>query len=65
MQAQAKITQLKKTLSLKGYNNRVQLTSISVSNKGAKQAGVIQLSKYVAYMQDVPKSCTNCIQMLR
>ena len=39
--------------------------SLSVSTKGEKQAGTIQLSKYVVYIQDVPKVCTNCIQMLR
>ena len=34
----------------------VQLTSISVSTKGEKQAGTIQLSKYVVF--------TRCIQSL-
>ena len=28
---------------------KVQVTSISVSTKGAKQPGTIQLSKYVVY----------------
>ena len=50
---------------LKDYENRVQLTSISASTKGEKQAGTIQLSKYVVYKQDEPKFYTNCIQMLR
>ena len=40
---------------LKGYE-AVQLTSISVSPKGEKQAGTIQLSKYVVY--------TRCAQSL-
>ena len=35
----------------------VQLTSISVSTKGEKQAGTIQLSKYVLY--------TRCAQSQR
>ena len=50
---------------LKGYENRVQLISISVSAKFEKQAGTIQLSKFVICIQDVPKVCANCIQMLR
>ena len=53
------------TKSLQGLENRVQLTSVSVSTKGEKQAGTIQLSKYVVYLQDKPKVCTNCIQTLR
>ena len=35
---------------LKDYENRVQLTSISVRTKGEKQAGTIQISKYVVYI---------------
>ena len=50
---------------LKGYENCVRITSISVSTKGEKQAGKIQLSKYVVYIQDAPNVCTNCFQMLR
>ena len=46
---------------LKDYKNRVKFTSISVRTKGAKQAGTIQLSKYVVYIQDVPKVYTTCI----
>ena len=30
--------------------NRVQITSISVNTKSEKQAGTLQLSKYVAYI---------------
>ena len=56
---------LKWTSWRKHWENRVQLTSISVSTKGEKQAGTIELSKYVVYIQDVPKVCTNCIKMLR
>ena len=43
----------------------VQLTSISVSTKGEKQAGTTQLSKYVVHKQVVPKVCINSIQILR
>ena len=39
---------------MEGYENREQLTSISVSTKGKKQVGTIQLSKYAVYIQDVP-----------
>ena len=58
MQTQAKwITELKETLLNHGKAVKtVQLTSISVSTKGAKQAGTIQLSKYVVY--------TRCTQSL-
>ena len=57
MQTQAKwITELKKTL----LNHRkamktVQLTSISVSTKGEKQAGTIQLSKCWDDEDQIPK----------
>ena len=58
MQTQAKlITELKKTLLNHWKAMKiVQLTSISVSTKGEKQVGTIQLSKYVVY--------TRCVQSL-
>ena len=43
---------------LKGYE-AVQLTSISVSPKGEKQAGTIQLSKCVVYTR-CARSLHNC-----
>ena len=36
--------------ALKAYENRVQLTIISISTKGEKQAGTIQLTKYIIYI---------------
>ena len=53
------------TEPLKGHENKVQLTSVSVSTNSEKPAGAIQLSKYVANIQDVPKVYKNCIQTLR
>ena len=38
------------TEALKVYENRVQLTIISISTKGEKQAGTIQLTKYIVYI---------------
>ena len=51
MQTQAiSITELKKTLLNHGKAMKtVQLTCISVSTKGEKQAATKKLSKYVAY----------------
>ena len=50
--------------TLKGYEIRVQLSSISVSTKGEKKQ--VQYSYLnMLYIQDVPKVCTNCIRMLR
>ena len=57
------------TEPLKGYENglknRIQFTSISVGTKDEKETDTIQLSKYVLYIQDVPKIFPDCIQMLR
>ena len=50
---------------LKNDENRVQLTSISARSNGEKQAGTIQLSIYVVYIEDEPKVYTTFIQMLR
>ena len=64
MQTQAiSITELKKTLLNHGKAMKtVQLTSITVSTNGQKQAGTIQLSKYVLYTrcgQSLHKLCPN------
>ena len=55
MQAQIKMTELKKTVVNQWKAMKtVQFTSISVSTKGKKQVGTIWLSKYTVYIQDVP-----------